>query len=323
MSKLLLSNLEIILIVAIIIVVAVFSFIIIFFGTGKRLAEWTLKRGSYLGRGIERKAKKMHKRYKINYKWWNNFPNEVLNITSDDGLQLFARILRQPQKCDKIAIVVHGFMSNYKEMQTYAKYFYEKGFHVLAVDNRSHGMSAGEYVGMGWLDRLDILRWIDLVIKEFGKDVQIVLFGVSMGASAVCMTCGENLPKNVKCAISDSAYDSVYNEFYYVLKQNMKLPAKSILGIFDAYNRNFLGPPLKQQSAVEQVKKSKIPILYIHGTGDNFVPFSMVYNLYDSTDPNLRDIFIVKNAWHTESQSKNPKKYNKKLTEWIEKYIKF
>lgn len=320
MEMLLLSHLEIILIVVIAVLAVAFCCVLLFLGTGKRLAEWTLKRGSYLGRGIERKAKKMHKRFRINYKWWDKFPNEVFNIKSDDGLDLYGRILRQPQS-DKLVILVHGFMSNYKEMQTYAKFFYENGYHVLAVDNRAHGMSAGEYVGMGWLDRLDLLKWIDYCIKEFGKNTKIVLFGVSMGASAVCMTCGEDLPSNVKCAISDSAYDCVYNEFYYVLKQNMKLPAKSILGIFDAYNRSFIGPPLKQQSAVEQVKKTKVPILYIHGTGDNFVPFHMVYNLYDATAPNMRDIFVVKNAWHTESQSKNPQKYNQKLTEWLKKNV--
>lgn len=321
MNILLLSTLEIVLIIAICAVLVFAVGVVCFFATGKRLADWTLRRGSYLGRGIERKMKKMHHRFKIKYKWWDGFANEIFCIKSDDGLNLYARILRQPQKNNKIAIVVHGFMANYKDMQTYAKYFYEKGFDVLAVDNRAHGMSEGEYVGMGWNDRKDLLRWIDFVIEQFGKKIQIVLFGVSMGASAVCNACGEKLPKNVKCAISDSAFDSVYNEFHYVLSQNMKLPAKTLIGIFDAYNKNFFGESLKEQNTVLMVQKTKTPILFIHGTGDNFVPFEMVYSLYDACPKDLRDIFVVKNAWHTEAQAKNVKKYNKKLNEWLNKYV--
>ena len=70
------------------------------------------------------------------------------------------------QKTNKLAIVVHGFMNNYKDMQTYAKYFYDNGYNVLTVDNRAHGLSGGEYVGMGWFDRLDIVKWIDYVIQK-------------------------------------------------------------------------------------------------------------------------------------------------------------
>ena len=321
MNLLLLTTLETILLIVVIILALAFSAVVFFYTTGKTLASLTLKRDSYLGRGIGRKLKKLSKRYRINYNWWDKFPNEVYNIESDDGLQLYARIVKQQQPTDKLAIVLHGFMGNYKDMQSYCKYFYEKGFNILAIDARAHGMSGGEYAGMGWLDRLDLLKWINFAITKFGKRTKIVLFGCSMGAATVCMACGEQLPANVKCAISDSAYDSVYNQFYFVLKNTMRLPAKSLLGIFDTYNRYFIGPPLKEQSTIEQVKKSKTPILFIHGTGDNFVPYEMVYKLYNATDPELRDIFIVKHAWHTEAQAKNPKKYNNKLDEWIDKYI--
>lgn len=317
-SFLLLSTLEIVLIC---VVVALVLFIIFYFLTGKMLFKLIIKRDNHLGRGVSRKLRKMAKRYKIDYKWWDKFPNEILSIESEDNLTLYARFLKADNNDKKIAIVSHGFFANYKDMQTYCKYFYSRGYNVIAVDNRAHGMSQGDVVGMGWLDRLDILKWIDFTIKKFGKDCQIVLFGLSMGGATVCMTCGENLPTNVKCAIADSAYDSVYNEFYYVMRKNLKLPAWSLLNTFDTYYKLYIGSSLKEQSCVEQVKKSKTPILLIHGTGDNFVPFEMHGKVFEAIDEKLRDEFIVENAWHGEAQAKNVRAYNLKLDKWLAQFV--
>lgn len=319
MRYLLLTNLEIILIA----VVAVLIFSIVFYYyTGKTIIGFTIKRGNYFGRAIERKLKKLAKRFKINYDWWDKFPIELFNIQSYDGLELYARILRQETKTNKLAIVVHGFMNNYKDMQTYAKYFYDNGYNVLTVDNRAHGLSGGEYVGMGWFDRLDIVKWIDYVIQKFGKRVQIVLFGISMGGATVLMTSGEELPPNVKCIISDSAYDNVYNIFHHVMKNELKLPAFSLIRILEGYNKMYFGESIKEHDTISQVKKSKTPILIIHGKADNFVPVEMAYKIYDAILPELRDILIVPHAWHGEAQAKNTKQYNEKLEQWLGKYIK-
>lgn len=319
MRFLLLTNLEIVLIVVVaLFIVVVFSYIF----TGRILFVLTVKRGNHIGKGIERKLKRLATRYKINYDWWDKFPIELFNIQSYDNLELYGRILRQEKKTNRVAIVVHGFMNTYKDTQTYCKFFYEQGFNVLAVDNRAHGLSGGDYVGMGWFDRLDVKAWIEYVCKVFGAKVQIVLFGVSMGGATVCMASGEELPKNVKCIIADSPYDNVYNIFFHVMKKELKLPAFSLAKSLQTYNKIFFGESIKEQDTIRQVKKSKTPILIIHGDKDNFVPVEMAFKIYDAIDPNLRDIFIVHNAWHGEAQSKQTKKYNEKLEMWIEKYLK-
>ncbi len=317
-SILLLSTLEIVLVC---IVIALVLFIIFYFLTGKALFKLIVKRDNHFGRGISRKLRKMAKRYKIDYGWWDKFPNEILSVESEDKLTLYARFLKAPNEDKKVAIVVHGFFADYKDMQTYCKYFYSRGYNVVALDNRAHGMSQGDVVGMGWLDRLDVLKWIELVIKKFGKDCQIVLFGLSMGGATVCMTCGESLPPNVKCAIADSSYDSVYNEFYYVMKKELKLPAWSLINMFETYYKLNVGASIKEQSCVEQVKKTKTPILLIHGTGDNFVPFEMHKTVFDAIPENLREEYVVENAWHCEAQAKNVRAYNLKLDKWLEKFV--
>ena len=65
-------------------------------------------------------------------------------------------------------------------MSNYGKKFYDMGYNVLIPDLRGHGMSEGDYIGMGWDERLDIIDLINYII-DVDKDSEIVLFGVSMG----------------------------------------------------------------------------------------------------------------------------------------------
>lgn len=247
------TNLEVVLIVVVVLLLG----FALYYLTGKIVASQTIKRNNYFGRAGQRKLKKLATRFKINYGWWDKFPIELFNIQSYDNLELYARVLRQEKKTNKLAIVVHGFMNNYKDVQTYAKYFYEKGYNVLAVDNRAHGLSGGEYIGMGWVDRLDLLKWIEYVIKKFGKSVQIALFGISMGGATVLMASGEELPPNVKCIIADSAFNNVYSVFHHVMKNELKLPSFSLTRTLDGYCRMYFGESLKQHDTIVQVKKKQ------------------------------------------------------------------
>lgn len=78
---------------------------------------------------------------------------------------------------------------------------------------RGHELSEGRYIGMGWLDRRDLMRWISLIVQT-DPHARIVLHGVSMGATEVMMTVGEpDLPGNVCVAIEDCGFASVWDQF--------------------------------------------------------------------------------------------------------------
>ena len=240
-------------------------------------------------------------------------------ITSSDNLKLHAYEVKNENKTDKWAIVVHGYTSEGKILSSKAKHLYNMGYNVLVPDLRSHGTSEGNYIGMGWHDRLDIIDWINYIVKNNPKS-EIALHGTSMGSATVLMVSGEKLPSNVKAIVADCGYTSVYDEFSYQLKQLFNLPAFPIMNFSDVVTHIRAGYCLNDASAINQVKKSTTPILYIHGDKDDFVPYYMMDELYNATNSE-KEKLTIEGGEHANSDLVNPKLYWSTVNSFLEKYI--
>lgn len=240
-------------------------------------------------------------------------------ITSSDNLKLHAYEVKNENKTDKWAIVVHGYTSEGKLLSSKAKHLYNMGYNVLVPDLRSHGTSEGNYIGMGWHDRLDIINWINYIVKNNPKS-EIALHGTSMGSATVLMVSGEKLPSNVKAIVADCGYTSVYDEFSYQLKQLFNLPAFPIMNFSDVVTHIRAGYCLNDASAINQVKKSTTPILYIHGDKDDFVPYYMMDELYNATNSE-KEKLTIEGGEHANSDLVNPKLYWSTVNSFLEKYI--
>ena len=240
-------------------------------------------------------------------------------ITSSDNLKLHAYEVKNENKTYKWAIVVHGYTSEGKLLSSKAKHLYNMGYNVLVPDLRSHGTSEGNYIGMGWHDRLDIIGWINYIVKN-NPNSEIALHGTSMGSATVLMVSGEKLPSNVKAIVADCGYTSVYDEFSYQLKQLFNLPAFPIMNFSDVVTHIRAGYCLNDASAINQVKKSTTPILYIHGDKDDFVPYYMMDELYNATNSE-KEKLTIEGGEHANSDLVNPKLYWSTVNSFLEKYI--
>lgn len=247
----------------------------------------------------------------------SNYYDEYIN--SFDNLKLHAYIVENKVKTDKWAIVVHGYAGNGELMSDKAKYFYEMGYNVLIPDLRGHGQSEGDYIGMGWDDRLDIISWVNHIIEKNPKS-EIALHGTSMGASTVLMTSGEDLPSNVKAIISDCAYTSVLDEFKYELKTFLNLSSFPLINITDLITMIRAGYSFKEASAINQVKKAKVPILFIHGDRDKFVPYDMMNKLYEAAN-SPKEKLTVEGAQHANSDLVNPSLYWLTVKYFLDLYV--
>ena len=243
--------------------------------------------------------------------WRADAVSEMVQITSDDGLLLVGDLFRTDEASHRYLIAVHGYTGKRSDMDVYAMLYAQRGYHVLTPDLRAHGESEGSYIGMGWLDRKDILKWIDVILAR-DPDAEIVLHGVSMGGATVMMTSGEELPENVVAIIDDCGYTSVWDEFSDEIRYLFHLPDFPFLYTASALAKLRAGYTFGEASALEQVKKSKTPMLFIHGSEDNFVHTEMVYRLYDACSAQ-KDIYIAEGAGHGQALFIDPEMYEARV----------
>lgn len=258
-------------------------------------------------------------RYADAQAWFETSTTEDWHLESRDCLRLHATAVTDHPSSGLWAVLCHGYGGSGLQMIHSGKRFSDAGYNLLMPDARGLGESEGDYIGMGWPERLDIVDWISRILED-DPDAQIVLYGVSMGGATVMMVSGEDLPSNVKAIVEDCGYSSVWDEFAYQLKALFGLPSFPLLNISSVITQIRAGYSFTEASAVKQVAKSKTPMLFIHGSADTFVPTEMVYTVYEAaTVP--KQLLVVEGAAHGASASVAGESYWNTVWDFINPYV--
>ena len=242
-------------------------------------------------------------------------------IYAPDQARLHAYYVAAPTPTSKTAVIVHGYTDNAIRMMMIG-YLYNKslGYNILLPDLRYSGLSDGDAFQMGWLDRKDVMLWMDVANQIYGDSTQMVVHGTSMGGATTMMVSGEPQPDYVKCFVDDCGYTSVWDQFSKELKEDFGLPAFPLL-----YTSSWLcdwtkGWNFTEASSLEQVKKCSLPMLFIHGEKDDYVPTWMVHELYKAKEE-PKEIWVVPGADHATSYKLNKEEYTQKVKQFTDKYI--
>ena len=261
---------------------------------------------------------KEYEPYYDNMRKWidkiRSMPHEDLEIKSYDGLTLKGKYY-EVKKGAPIEIMIHGYKGNAeRDMNGGVFRAFSVGRNALLIDQRASGLSEGHVITFGIKERKDVRLWIDLLIEKFGKDVRIILTGISMGAATAIMTTKENIPSNVIGVLADCGFSSQKEIISKIIKQ-MKLPPKIFYQFVKLGGLIFGGFNLDELPPIEACKTSPVPIIFFHGDIDGFVPCYMSENMA-SACTNKYKLVIIPGADHGLAYPHSPDLYVSKVKEF-------
>ncbi len=247
-------------------------------------------------------------------------PHTTLAINSFDGLHLSAEFYAK-DNARGIIMLVHGYRSSAKrDFSCAAQMYMQMGFSVLLLYQRCADKSEGKLITFGIKERRDVVSWANFLCEKFGSNTPIFMSGLSMGATSVMMASELELPKNIKGIVADSGFSSPIDIIKDVAVKKYHIKADAIIPFMNMFCKVFGRFSLYEASAVEAVKNTDIPILFIHGEADGFVPCEMTLRAYKAANTE-KYLLTVPNADHGLSYLVDEKATTDTLKAFFDKYI--
>ncbi|MCC8141782.1 MAG: alpha/beta hydrolase [Lachnospiraceae bacterium] len=249
--------------------------------------------------------------------------DEEYYIKDRDGLRLHAYFIKGDPESDVYVLCSHGYRDPIGglEFAEKAPIWQSRGYNLLMVDHRAHALSEGKFLSFGLHESDDCIEWLEFLKEKFGEDIRFILHGQSMGAAIVLqMSCKETLPENVKGIIGDCGYTNFYSQCQGLLPVP-KFVEAIILTSANVYLRFCHRIDMKKADSLEAVKKASVPILFIHGDGDTFVPVRMSREMYASCSSKDKQLEIFEGATHCMSYNSEPERYTRLAHEFADRIL--
>ncbi len=243
--------------------------------------------------------------------------SETVELTARDGERLIGHLIGE-SRAKRLIIAVHGWRSSWtRDFGIISDFWLDDGCAVLFVEQRGQGESGGEHMGFGLLERYDCADWAVWASERFSgeKELPIYLAGVSMGAASVLMASCLELPHCVRGIIADCGFTSPDAIWRHVVKHNLHLSYKLRRAIADSICRRKLGVGASSFTTTEALKRARLPVLFIHGSDDSFVPVEMTFENYKACVSEKR-LLIVPGAGHAMSFYVEPESYRRAVRDF-------
>lgn len=240
-------------------------------------------------------------------------------ITSFDGLRLCGDAVERHPGSKRWVIVVHGYTGSRAFSTQFIDMFVEEGCNVLLIDQRRHGRSEGRFTTYGYYEKYDVQAWVRWLTREYGADISIGLHGQSLGGGSVLEYLAIADPQ-VKFVVADCPYSDLTELLRHQLTTLNKIPSIPFLSWVASRIRRKAGFSVEQVSPIRAVRDSRIPVLFIHGTDDNYVPTRMSMEMYEQK-PEPKRLLLINGAIHANAYHVDPALYRSEVQSFTRTYI--
>ncbi|HAT4252251.1 TPA: alpha/beta hydrolase [Clostridium perfringens] len=305
----------------IILIIIAIIVIVFFLATGLYIFKSTVTRELH---DIEKSYSRYVENNLFDEALYNSASKEDITLKSFDGLNLTSTLIMNENPTNKFIVLVHGVSICYVGSLKYFDIFYKNGFNVLIVNQRRHGKSEGKYSTYGFYEKYDVNMWIEYLKSRFGNDIILGLHGESMGAGTVM----ETIPLNdsIKFVIEDCGYSNFHELIGFQITHAYKnrlvrkilSPSLIFANFFMKTKAKF---SMKKIVPIDIVSSTSLPMMFIHGKEDYFVPWYMALDLYKAKTKGYKELYLVEGAKHAEALEVNKILYEKKIMTFIEKAL--
>jgi len=243
--------------------------------------------------------------------------NDVEFETSD-GVRISGWLV--PSRDKHVTIVYsHGLFRSRHELLERAMDLWKQGYGALLYDSRNHGNSGKSRVSLGYKERLDVEAAVRYLREDQRSTDKIVLFGISMGATAALLAAAET--PEVSAVISDSSFLNFDHTIDHHLKLFLRLPSFPIgneLKYFIQSRAGFDGSKLDALGAVKQIGDR--PIMFIAAAHDKRMPPDIAEQLYQACESPKRDLIVVEGPGdnvHGHAFQANPEMYIERVSGFL------
>jgi len=305
----------------IILIIIAILVIVFFLATGLYIFKSTVTRELH---DIEKSYTRYVENNLFDEALYNSASKEDITLKSFDGLNLTSTLIMNENPTNKFIVLVHGVSICYVGSLKYFDIFYRNGFNVLIVNQRRHGKSEGKYSTYGFYEKYDVNMWIEYLKSRFGNDIILGLHGESMGAGTVM----ETIPLNdsIKFVIEDCGYSNFHELIGFQITHAYKnrlvrkilRPSLIFANFFMKTKAKF---SMKKIVPIDIVSSTSLPMMFIHGKEDYFVPWYMAVDLYKAKTKGYKELYLVEGAKHAEALEVNKILYEKKIMTFIEKAL--
>jgi len=219
---------------------------------------------------------------------------EPVKLTTSDGVELEGWFV--PAKNAEFTVLFcHGNGGNIAHRLDSISIFNELGLSCFIFDYRGYGNSQGRTTEKGtYLDAQAAYQW--LTGNKNTRPDKIIVMGRSLGGTIAAYIASKFPVKGLVIESCFTSYVDMGRKYYPYLP----------ISLFAFYRYNTL----------EYLKQVSVPVMIVHSTEDDIVPFEFGEQLYNSANKPVK--FVKVNGTHNDYVEQSIEIYKQAWLEWLD-----